>query len=442
MGKYDALLAEVDDDEINKKYGSLLSETEDAAQTPEPQAPEPEKKGILETIGSGLAKGASAVGSALSFPARALGTLRTNPETGNKYDIGNEQSNLLRPEINKLKSGIEKAHAMSEEDYLDQAMTTGTLPTFTPSMQKETAKGLTEFVGTSLGDPLSYVGLAARGAAPIAKKLGIEIESSILGKGNKALVKKERKTVDELAETALKENKGGSLKGTIGKIDKEFKGVEDNIQNILSKSVKEQPNLTVNVDNTIDVLKNKIETGQFKNLYGMEDQVLSQLENLRSSNKRYGFVGEIPVDKANELKRMVGKKGFKKGIPTPETAPKEMAYDLLDLELKDQIEQIVPAIKEQNAVYKKLIPIKQMAENRLPTAQGNDLLSLKGVAALATNNVPLYAADVLSKSGIAAQGLYNTGNVLSKTPIVPYGEIGRILENMTDEERQKFLGTK
>ena len=430
-----------DEDELKdvKTYS-----TEDAFGE-EPQAlPEPEKKGILGTIGSGLAKGASAVGSALSFPARALGTLRTNPETGEKYERKDEQSNVFRPEINKIKSAVDKSTTMSDEDYLDNSMITGTLPTFTPSMQKETAKGLTEFAGTSLGDPLSYIGAPIKGAGAALKGLGKRIEAPILGKGNKAILKKEGKTANQMAETALKENVGGTLNRTINKIDEKFEVVEDNIQNILNKSVKENPNLKVNVDDAADYLVWKLENGQIKNAHGMTPEVVNEIKKLKAENATYGYSGSIPVDKANKLKRIVGKKAFKSGVPTPDTKAKELAYDLFDIELKDEIATIVPAIKAQNAEYKKLIPIQQMAKNRRFVSEGNEPIRLKTMIGAATNNWPMVLADLASTSGIVAQGSYNVGKAASKVPLsvgIPL-TVTRQALSKKDEERQKYLGTK
>lgn len=425
---------DMQDDEALKLIKKDLGEdTLSTTPTTSPQ-PEQEKTGFLQSVGSGIKLGAEFVGKALTLPARALGTLRNNPETGKKYELQSPESNLLRPETNKLKQGIEAVPQEDIESSYEESLMSGAHPLAPPSEQKGFTKGLTEFAGTSLADPLSYLGLGGKVVSPVAKKLGVEIESSILGKGNKAIAKKERKGIEDLTKTALEENVGGSLKGTIGKIKNTFNTVEDNIQGILSTSVKENPNLKINVDDVIENLKSKINNGEYKELYGSEDAVISQLDNLKASNERYKLAGELPVDKANELKRMVGKKGFKNGMPTAETASKEMAHDLLDLALKDEIEKIVPAIKEQNAVYKKLIPIKQMAENRLPVAQGNDIISLKSAAALATNNYPLFLADLLSKSGIVAQGLYNVGKGAKKIPNLPYGELGRIYQKKEEEK--------
>jgi hypothetical protein len=406
-----------------------------------------EKKGLLSSIGSGLAKGASAVGGVLSYPSRALGTLRTNPETGEGYDIKNQESNLLRPEINKVKGALESSQfkKTQDEELTDLMSATPGASPFTPELSKESAKGVTEFVGSSLADPVSYVGLGAKAVSAPLKKLGVGIESSVIGKGNKAIAKKERTTTGKLAERALEENVGGSLSGTIGKVSDKFEDVENNIQNILQKSVKEQPNLKINTDNVIETIKARIKNGEFPDLLGSEKSVISNLDELKESAGLYKMAGEIPVDKANQFKRMVGKKGFKKGMPTAETASKEMAYDMLDLALKDEIEKIVPAIKEQNAVYKKLIPIKQMAENRLPTAESNDLISLKGAASLATGNLPLYLTDLASKSGNVAQTSYNLGKAAGKVPIstgVKATTVQQLLNNMTEEEKQRFLNRK
>lgn len=400
---------------IKKDLGEDTTDTQ-----PQLAQPEPEKKqGLLSTIGSGLAKGASAVGSVLSFPSRALGTLRTDPETGESYDIKNPESNLLRPEINKIKGELESNQfkKTQDEELTDLMLATPGSSPFTPELAKETAKGVTEFGGSFLADPLSFTGPLAKGISMPLKKLGVGIEASVIGKGNKAILKKEGKTASKIAETALDENVGGSLNKTINKIDDKLEVVEDNIQNILNNSVKQNPNLKVNVDNVIQNLKDKINNGGYPDLYNMEDAVISQLDELAKSNAKYKMAGEIPVDKANQLKRMVNKKAFKKGMPDPNTAPKEMAHDLLSLELKTEIEKIVPDIAAQNAEYKKLIPIQQMAKNRRFAAEGNDVIGLKQAIGLSSGNIPLALADLASKSGTVAQGAYNLGKTIGKVPL-------------------------
>lgn len=220
-----------------------------------------------------------------------------------------------------------------------------------------------------------------------------------------------------MAETALKENVGGSLNRTINKIDDKLDVIENDIQNILNKSVKQNPQLKINSDVVIDNLKNKINNGAYPELYGMEDAVISQLDNLAASNAKYKLVGDIPVDKANQLKRMANKKAFKNGPPDANTVPKEYAHDLLSLELKDEIEKIVPEIAPQNAEYKKLIPIQQMAKNRRFVSEGNEPIRLKTMVAAASGNIPLALADLASTSGYVAQGAYNVGKPLAKTSL-------------------------
>lgn len=430
----DLINAGAQDDEIEEalKMAESRGEFEEAPSVQVSQSqPEPKKTGLGAVL--------EGAGKALSFPARALGTFRKNPETGTNYDINDQQSALFRPEINKIKAGIDKAPTMPDEDFIDNAMSTGSMPTLQPSTQKEVAKGLTEFAGSTLSDPLSYIGPAAKAISGPLKNLGVTIESSVLGKGNKSILKKNRLTNDGVAETALKENVGDSLKGTIRKIDSKFDDTENNIQTMLTEAVKNNPNAKINVDDVIDAVKFRIESGADKTLFGQTEEALKAIDSFKNEIKRYGYSGEIPVDEANQLKRIIGKKGFKKGsAPTPDTAAKEQVADIIDLALKDNIEQIVPAIKEQNAVYKKLIPIKQMAENRLPTAQSNDIFSLgnilttgagaiAGIASQGMDPTAILfalgsnAAYRASKSGNVAQALYNSGKAINKLPVLPYG---------------------
>lgn len=373
------------------------------------------------------AKGAVKMGlDLLSLPVRALGTLRPNPETGENYKLSDNASAVFRPEINKVKGAISEATQFNNNDNYPMRLAKGGAEAL--------GRGVTEIAGNIASDPTFLAGLASKALAKPLKSLGVNIEQTVLGKGNKSLLKKNNLTNEQVAETALESGVGGSLKGTISKIDDKFEIVESQIDDVINKAQQKNPNLTLNPDLAVNKVLSRIANGE-PMFFGQTEEAVKALRNLNDELLLYKLNGPQSISKYQEIKRLIGKKGFKKGsVPTADTQAKEQIFDLVNLEMKDELEKVVPEIGELNKVYKQLIPIKQMAESRLPTAQSNDMLglgnilttgggALLGVGAQGlTPEALLYGlgANVLyraSKSGNVAQGLYNLGKLSGKAPV-------------------------
>lgn len=394
-----------------------------------------------ETLLSGL--------DLLSFPVRAAGTLRTNPETGEKFDIKDPASAILRPEIEKAKSAIGNLPAPPVNNFTQ--MQPGLDPMGLASVTenpdyREVLQGAAELGGNILSDPAFLISGASKLAKKPLQKLGVNIEASVIGKGNKSILKKNNLTTDQAAETALKNNVGGSLPKTIEKINSVFDDVEAQIDNVIDLAQIKNPNQTINVDDALLRVLQRIDSND-PMFFGQTEEAKKALDSWMKEFSNYKFTGEQPLAKAQKIKRLVGKKGFKKGsAPTIDTQAKEQIADLINLELKDELEKVAPEIKDLNQVYKRLIPIKQMVQNRIPVAQGNDLFglgnilttgggALLGVTQQGINPEALLyglGANLLyrgSKSGTVAQGLYNIGKAAGNIIPIPVSGTAATLNN-------------
>lgn len=353
--------------------------------------------GLLQGIGQGF--------DALGLPIRALGTV-----AGHK--ITDPKSALLR-------SVMDKGHTYIDDSASKKPSNSATIRSM-DAMDRKIAHFGTELIGNTLSDPLFLVSLAKNALAKPLKGVATKIESSILGKGNKALLKKQGLTSEQAARTALDENLGGSLKGTINKVNKRSDKIEDAINDLLEKTQKENPNLTVDVSAPVQRAGARIEAGD-PEFYKMTKPALAEVDDWIEEMARFDQLGEKGVKEANDIKRLIGKKGYTKGqFGDPNLPAKEKVADLINLEMRDDIAAKVPGLQKHNDEYKKILPIKKLAQNRLPVGQSNDLLGL-GTLLLAAGKLDLpqlakIAGYQLTKSGNVAQGMYNTGKVLNKIP--------------------------
>ena len=466
MGKYDNLLKEAGEEDTTSlgksKYSTLLAEAGDdepeqmTQYKPAPvesksnnnffKLPDNIEKSLFSSSGvqatgrredklGGQIK--QAVGMALdllSAPTRALGKVRG-------YEMSDPQSALLRPEIDKAKTAIDEGKA----DKLMRAIplfgvSTGINPIDEKldKARRSVAKFESEAIGGVLSDPLFLGSLAKNAAIKPLKRVATKIESSILGKGNKSLLKKQGLTSEQAAKTALEENLGGSLKGTIKKINKRSGKLEEGIDNAIAEAKIKNPSLTIDVDEPLLRAGDRIEKGD-PLLYGMTPQGKKAWSEWVDEMDTFNQLSKQSPEKAQEIKRMLGQKGFKKSnLGTPDLGAKETVTDLINLELRDDIAKAVPEIQKYNDEYKKILPIKKLAQNRLPVDQSNNILGL-GSLVLGANKLTLeqiakIVAYELSKSGTVAQGMYNTGKFLSKTPNA-YGLSSGI--NMANALRKK-----
>ncbi len=176
-----------------------------------------EKKGI----GGSFLQGFEALGT----PTRALGTLRTNPETGEKFKTSDPESRLFKPEEEKLKALVPEKGIPFDFPGLPSGST----------IPKGVVGGAIEAVGSLASDPtlvLSALPKVVKKATKAGIKAVIEFPNKLLGKAQQQLT--------GVAEEALR--KGGTRAGrqelqkgfgTQGKIAKKILHKLDNLDDYL-----------------------------------------------------------------------------------------------------------------------------------------------------------------------------------------------------------------
>lgn len=447
------------DDDNNPPTDSDMEEIFAASKTQESEPPLPEEKepnAVFPTASQvkdkgivGIAKkGVLGAMDLLGAGTRAIGQVRG-------YKMSDPQSALLRPEIDKTTAAIDKMpEIVDKKQYhlpqMGNPMAGASSNRIPAADYREALKAGTEIAGTTLSDPLTLLSLGKNVVAKPLQGAATKIEASILGKGNKSLLKKQGLTANQAAENALNENLGGNLKSTIRKAEDRFVEIEDKIESAVNKAQHTNPNLTIDIDNVLQRVGDRIQNGD-PLLYGQTPQAEKAFMDWVDEMGRFGQLGQKPIAETQQIKRMVGSKGFKKGnFGTPDLAAKENVTDLINLELKDELEKVVPEIKGLNQEYKKLIPIKKLAENRLPVSESNDMFGLgrlltggggMAVAGGPAGLLPLALYEA-SKSGTVAQGLYNTGKLLKKSPSLTGLSVGsntiRSLQNKYDINERKL----
>lgn len=346
------------------------------------------------------------------IPTRAAAAL-----TG--QDFSDPTAYALKPLVEKISPKIEEMFPENGGVPLQP----GAMPTpFTPS--SKTVKGIAEIAGGTLSDPFLLPGLAKNIAGRAAKGLGKRIESSVLGKGAKSVLRDQGVTLDKAVTGALENKMGGNMAQTLERGNEIIQGIEDKISN-----------LTKNYNGPKQV---NIEYQFYKARKYVEDHpelfltdrkaVESAIDDLEKNFDSFGLTGNVPVDKAQELKRSLKVKG----IPSQNSPAQQDAVFGLKMAFADAIRDIIPEIQIYNDKYRKILPALKIAANRLPVEQSRDIIGLGTFGALGIGGLlsggsalPAIAINALyqgSKSGTMAQGLYNAGKGIESIPFpIPYG---------------------
>lgn len=347
---------ELSDSDIDKLI--IEAESEDPAQPPEkePNAIFPTASQVKDNGIAGLGKkiGLGAL-DALSLPTRALGSLQTNPETGERYKVSDVESNVFRPYINKVKSAIENMpdHPTVTTDKGGKA------PEFRPMGSfgmvagdkgyKEPLKESVEFIGGVAGDPtalVSPIGKIAKGASKIGNKTLGRLASELSGVSEETL----RKVGTGFGKGAKElKNAAGSQK----QIGEKLLDALDNFdqylpeKQIVDDAIKNIPD--VNISNTINKLNSSKATGHLKGTQQINkeiDDLVGELSSIADPN------GNIPAQKFIEVRREIDDiigdqfgKSTDKFIGAAKQARYQMAQDLIEAAKQSGNEEYVSAMK-------------------------------------------------------------------------------------------------
>lgn len=445
-------------DEVKRIYDAIEAdngfETEETEQSPPEEKiptgrnlfslPDNVEKAIFPTSGTqatgerakglegSLKQGAMAGLDALSLPTRVLGTLAG-------YDISDPKSAVLRPAIEWTNKKIDKLPAPKKGMTLP--MVGNPMGATIPAADyRVPLKGTSEFIGTTLSDPTLYLGLLKRLIAKPLQGTATKIESSVLGKGNKKLLGKQGLTSEQAAKNALEENVGGNLKGTVKKVNKKAVKLDDKIDQIISDYEAANPGATLSPDDAVMRVRDRItRPGSDPLVFGKTPEVKKAVDFWTDEMARHNKLGPKKLSEYQNIKRDLGGVSFKGGQLSPDIDAKEIVSDLINLEMRDDIAKTVPTIKPLNEEFKKILPIKKLAQNRLPVDQSNNVLGLGTLLLSAGKLTPEQYGKIiayeLSRSGDVAQGLYNIGrNIKNANYLVPLS----LESNALNAARKKY----
>ena len=367
----------------------------------------------------------SMFGDVAGAPTRALAGLRKDPETGKRYTMDNPDAAILRPEMEKLKTAL----GVNPKD-----------PNYRPpenALQElggKAARFGVELAGGMASDPVTYFGWLANAASGPMKRTAVGMEQRAIGP-RPSQMKKGKIDFKNVFEYGV----GGSPRGTQDKISALFDKTEDAIQNVLNQADEGVArNRAIagplnEIGGQIDQNAGKIDMGAIFNrvrdkvvgggenlpdeaLFGTGDQGEKALAFWADELTKYKKGGLLSPSDANKAKRLIGKKAWKKGPPTPDTQAKETVADLLYLELMGEIEKAVPEVRGLNKVFRDLIPISDEIdyrigpiENRQPVDLGTAALAAAGGGLFSPGGLGMAAANMTMKNPTAANVLYGLG---------------------------------
>lgn len=254
-----------------------------------------QKKGAGGTLLEGVVGGLEALGT----PTRIMGTIRTDPETGEQFKASDPESALLRPEIDKTKKLIEEK--VQPRDPNEFALT----PRITTPEQQEQdvekfLKGGAELVGNILSDPSTilspFAKIAQKGVSFGNKLLG-RFAQELSGVSEEALRKAGTKAGREALESAAGSQReiGKKILATLDDYDKflpEKQAIDnalDNMGNIDGKKI-------------IDALKKHKVGSKLKQSKAANESIQQMIDDVAAS---VGKDGKISPKEAIQLRREI-----------------------------------------------------------------------------------------------------------------------------------------
>jgi hypothetical protein len=134
---------------------------------------------------------------------------------------------------------------------------------------------------------------------------------------------------------------------------------------IIEKAVKDNPASQIDVQKVFLEFMDDVKAGKVRGIPADEiDRAEEIASSLYGSYEKYKNVrGVVPLNVANDIKRDLGKKVFKKGALHIEADPlKAQVKEILNLRMRDAIGEVVPEVTKLNRKVHDLIQVRQAAE--------------------------------------------------------------------------------
>lgn len=287
---------------------------------------EPMPKDYKPSVGETI-KGAAGMGlDLLSLPVRALGTLRTNPETGEKYKLNDNKSAVLRPEVNKTKGAISNATQFDANDNYPTRIAKGAAETL--------GRGVTEIAGGIASDPTAIISLAGKTAGKALTAVGKK-GNELLGKLTQELSGVSEETLRKVGSglgKGAKELKDAA--GTQKQIGDKLLDALDNFDDylpekkIVSDALQNMP--PVNVNNTINTLSQAKATGMLSGTKKINSEIDELITDIAAAADDQG---NMPAAQFSELRKEIDKvigDNFGKSTNDYLLAAKKARYQMAD----------------------------------------------------------------------------------------------------------------
>ncbi len=212
-------------------------------------------------------------------------------------------------------------------------------------------------------------------------------------------------------ENIVKYDIGGSFDSIEKKAAQKISQAKEMADSYLETLARQRPDARVSVDDVIQGFLEDLDAGRLDQYFAADqtDAAEGVVDKILASFSKRGYTGQVDLPTANKAKRWLGRGVFKKGPnPSIEEAAANKVKELLDLRIRDKIQEIAPDIAKHNQVMRDLIPIKQAASDAAErygnrnvfTGMTNMQLGQAGAISSAVSGNPSYLVGSLGMAGI------------------------------------------
>jgi len=416
--------------ETEDQGGGILSK---AKETVFPMSTEAKRSG------SGLLKQNLLAGAdILSIPARAFDA--TTKKVGKVLDVGAEAITGKRPGFEAGAPGFRKA--VSEkvpEGPLRENVKFGLEVATDPSTYIGAGAARKAFTAPGK-QALKDVAEETAKRSSLLSKAGGKVEDigkSSLRSGMKikdVTAKRAGRTVESgakrIVDNISKYNVEGSFDDIAKKSTKEISLAKQAADDVIAKASDDVLSKTVDVEEVILDFMEKAQAEQLDEFFGEGERAAKIASEMFEALEKRGLAGVVDMTKANRAKKLIGKKAFKKGVlQISEDPVRDRVKEFLNLKIRDEMEKVIPEIRQHNQKIHDLILVRQASEEAAKRTKNRDIFRLtekglllgSGGAAIAGEPTTAIAAAGLALAskaagkGRGASALIKAGKGISRT---------------------------
>jgi hypothetical protein len=291
----------------------------------------------------------------------------------------------------------------------------------------------------------------------------------------KDVAKGAQKLVDDISTYKLESATGG-FKGISEKANGKIGSYLDEVETVINKKVLSDPKASIDVDGTFVNFMDDLQSGKINAVFGEEAKSAELADDIYNALEIRGLTGSQTIDKIPEIKRIISNYGgglFRKGPYNIAKDPlKQQVGELAYLRLTDDLEKIVPEIRQYNKAVHDIINVKKAADEAVKRIGNKDKIGLTdwmlllggptaaqnlGVSSQAVAGIPgavLIAKKALGSGRGASAGIKVGRALQGKQKVLPttsattatFGKGGNFLKKIKSQEGSigggyDFIGT-